>query len=92
MWTPKYLDPTDTHADDLVVTIAAYLRGLDPETTRVSTRAVKDALGLRDAAAERTFTRAVRKLSERGDLGWSLSQRSLVRTVHGFTAVETAQT
>ena len=76
-WTPKFVDPIQTKTDELVLQVLAYLRHLGPEITKVSTRVVKEALGLADTQS-RTFTRAVQRVSE-ADAGWCLCARSLQR-------------
>src|SRR5207248_2659485 len=47
-WSPKFVDPIQTKTDELTLRILAYLRQLGWEITTVSTRAVKDVLGLAD--------------------------------------------
>jgi hypothetical protein len=63
--------------DDLALQVLSYLRHLSPEITKISTRMLKEALGLTDAP-RRTFTRAVQRVSET-DAGWFLFGRSLQR-------------
>jgi hypothetical protein len=75
-WRPKFVDPIQTKVEDVALKVLAYLRHLSPEITKVSTRKVKDALGL--IVPPRTFTRAVQCVSE-ADAGWFLLGRSLQR-------------
>src|SRR5262249_3656727 len=77
-WTPKYMDPIQTKVEELVLQVLGYLRQLDPETMKVSTRVLKRDLGLSDNPP-RTFTRAVQQVND-ADAGWSLRQRSLQRS------------
>ena len=84
-WTPKFLDSIQTKAEELAFQVIAYLRRLRPEITRVSTRAVKQTLGLSDIP-DRTFTRVVRQVDE-ADVGWSLINRSLQRSTFGLTTL-----
>jgi hypothetical protein len=84
-WTPKFVDPIQTKTDELALQILAYLRQLGPEVTKVSTRVIKDALGVTETLT-RTFTRAVRGVSD-ADAGWCLNGRSLQRAPLGLTSV-----
>jgi len=86
-WKPKFLDPIQTKVEELALQVLAHLRRLDPEITKVSTRKIKEALGLTDTSS-RTFTRAVRCVSD-ADAGWFLFGRSLQRAPFGVT--ETTQ-
>jgi len=84
-WAPKFLDPIQSKVEELALQVLAHLRHLGPEITKVSTRAVKQTLGLSDTP-DRTFTRVVRQVDE-ADGGWSLCKRSLQRSTFGFTTV-----
>jgi len=84
-WTPKFLDSIQTKAEELAFQVVAYLRHLAPEITKISTRAVKQTLGLSDIP-DRTFTRVVRQVDE-ADVGWSLINRSLQRSTFGLTTL-----
>ena len=77
-WEPKFIKgaatrKTKTTAD----TIIAYLKTLPSEIAQVSTRKIKDALGLGDMP-RMTFSRAVQLVPELIS-GWALDGRSLVR-------------
>ena len=95
MWSypePQHLKKAqaDTKAARLMGQVLAHLRGLPEGNDKVSSRALKAALGLpKDAASESAFTRAVGLLNE-ADHGWCLTGRSLVRgaEVYGFSAQE----
>ena len=76
-WTPKFVDPIQTKTEELLLQILGYLRQLSPEITTVSTRVVKEALGVTDTLS-RTFTRAVQRVLDT-DAGWYLYSRSLQR-------------
>jgi hypothetical protein len=84
-WAPKFVDPIQTKTEDLVLQVLAYLRQLGPEVTKVSTRVIKEALGVTDTLS-RTFTRAVQRVSDI-DAGWYLCDRSLQRAPLGLTSV-----
>jgi hypothetical protein len=82
-WTPKFVDPIQTKVEELTLQVLAYLRHLGPEITKVSTRVLKEALGLTDMPP-RTFTRAVRRVSD-AEAGWCLFGRSLQRALFEVT-------
>jgi hypothetical protein len=82
-WIPKFLDPIQTKVEALALQVLAYLRHLRPEITKVSTRVLRQTLGLSDIP-DRTFTRVVRQVAD-ADVGWSLYRRSLQRSTFGLT-------
>ena len=49
VWTPKHLTQIDAKTDEVVLKVLGYLRSLPDTETKVSTRVVKDVLGLRDS-------------------------------------------
>jgi hypothetical protein len=85
-WTPKFLDPIQTKVEELTLQVLAHLRHLSPEITKVSTRMLKQALGLTDIPSSRTFTRVVRSVSD-AEAGWCLFGRSLQRSPFGLMTV-----
>jgi len=76
-WTPKFLDPIQTKVEELALRVLAYLRHLGPEVSKLSTRMLKQTLGLSDIPP-RTFTRVIRRVAD-ADAGWWLCNRSLQR-------------
>jgi hypothetical protein len=84
-WTPKFLDPIQTKVEELALQVLAHLRHLGPEITKVSTRVLKQTLGLSDVP-DRTFTRVVRQVAD-ADVGWSLYRRSLQRSTFALTTL-----
>jgi len=84
-WAPKFVDPIQTKTDELVLQVLAYLRHLGPEVKKVSTRVIKDAVGVTDTLS-RTFSRAVQRVSD-ADAGWYLCGRSLQRDPLGLASV-----
>ena len=82
-WAPKFLDPIQTKVEEVALQVLAYLRHLGPDITKLSTRMLKQTLGLSDIS-DRTFTRAVRQAAD-ADVGWGLNRRSLQRSTFGLT-------
>jgi hypothetical protein len=82
-WTPKFIDPIQTKVEELTLQVLAHLRHLGPEITRVSTRMLKQVLGLTDIPP-RTFSRVVRSVSD-AEAGWDLCGRSLQRSPFGLS-------
>jgi hypothetical protein len=77
-WSPKFLDPFQSKVEELALQVLSYLRQLGPEISRLSTRALKRAVGVTDTP-QRTFSRVVRCVAE-ADAGWFLRDRSLQRS------------
>jgi predicted nucleic acid-binding protein len=78
-WTPRHISMTETKAEEVARRVLDYLRQLSVETTRMSTRMLKKAVGVAEVR-KRTFTRAIQLVSGEGT-GWVLNGRSIERAV-----------